>query len=110
MIPHDTASHLGLFSLRRGISSKIGLKIQSTPDALKNYSGLIQILMIGKSIRHGLKRSSILVFICFPFPVNGSSRPGSSQYENATSCQAGDRHNCNGGAKLWKTGICVMYG
>ena len=52
MTPQNAASHLGLFCLLIGNSSKNELKWKITPDAPKNESGLIQMIRIGKSIRH----------------------------------------------------------
>ena len=46
MTLQNAASHLGLFCLHRGISSKNRIE-HSTP---KNESGLIQLIMVGKSI------------------------------------------------------------
>ena len=52
--PQNAASHLGLFCLLTGISSenKIKMKKKNTPDVPKSESGLIQMIRMGKSIRH----------------------------------------------------------
>ena len=52
MTPQNAASHLGLFRLHREISSKNEIKrIKITPNTPKNESGLIQLIMMGESIR-----------------------------------------------------------
>ena len=54
----NAASHLGLFGLLTYFSSKNEIKMKITPDAHEN--GLIQMIRMGKSIRHktsGLKCS-----------------------------------------------------
>ena len=45
-MPQKTASHLGLVCLLRKISSKNGIKIENTPYAHKNDSGLTQMKMM----------------------------------------------------------------
>ena len=49
MTAQNAASHLGLFCLLLGISSK---NDKITPDSLSNESGLAQLIRMGKSIRH----------------------------------------------------------
>ena len=51
----NAASHLGLFCLLTQISSKNEIEMKKkthTPDSPKNESGLIQMIRMGKSIRH----------------------------------------------------------
>ena len=52
MTPQNAASHLGLFCLLTCFSSKNEIKIKFTPYAPKNENGLIQMIKMGKSIRH----------------------------------------------------------
>ena len=51
----NAASHLGLFCLLGGFLSKNEIQIKkkkkNTPNTAKNEGGLIQLIMIGKSIR-----------------------------------------------------------
>ena len=49
--PQNAASHLGLFYLLTGNSSKNEIIMKKTPDAPKNENGLIQMIRMGKSIR-----------------------------------------------------------
>ena len=51
MTPQNAASHLGIFCLYGEISSKNEIKIKITPNTPKNESGLIQLMMMGESIR-----------------------------------------------------------
>ena len=52
MTPHNAASRLWLFCLHREIALKNQIKkIKITPKTPKNESGLIQLIMIGESIR-----------------------------------------------------------
>ena len=50
--PQNAASHLGLFCLHREISSKNEIKLKITPNTPKRESGIIQLIMMGESIRH----------------------------------------------------------
>ena len=50
MTPLNASSVQGLFSLRKGIPSKIKKKIAL--DCPKNENGLTQMIMMGKSIGH----------------------------------------------------------
>ena len=51
-MPQTAASHLELFCLLRGISSKLRYNIEITPEAPKIHSGLAQMIMIDESICH----------------------------------------------------------
>ena len=51
MTPQNAASHLGLFCLHREILSKNEIKIKIIPNTPKNVSGLMQLIMMGESIR-----------------------------------------------------------
>ena len=67
-MPQNTASHLGLFCLLKGISSRNEI-ILNTPDGAKNESGLTQMMM-GKSIYN--KRVNVMIaffFIIYIIPM-----------------------------------------
>ena len=51
-VTQNAASHLGLICLLTGFSPKNEIKMKFTPDTHKNKNGLIQMIGMGKSIRH----------------------------------------------------------
>ena len=51
VMPQNAVSHLGLFCLLNKNSSKNGIKLKISPNTPKNESGLIQLIMMGETIR-----------------------------------------------------------